>query len=512
VSLKNKNVPLLFVPLLFALFLFLMGIFAASRIEAADLFLNDEPEVYAAIDRLSALGYLPGLPANTRPYSIRAIREATAQARRTAAPGGFDGELLRWLAAYVAPNQMGRVTGAAAHSDSRFTPGNNQGIPVPKGWSGLASVAVREQTTPLVNGQVRFLSFYGEGGDEGNRLLDASLEVGSPWFALQAGKISTWYGPGRHGALLLTSNAAPYPGVRIHNPQPIPVPGRLSVLGNLQYDFFVARMEKKAEFSHSLLAGTRLDARTGKWFEFGFSRVLHYGGEGRDDGISELFTDYFGNHEESGRSNPLTGFDITMTLPFAFQPVQVYWERAVEDDSRLGRMFLPWSGTGGDILGLYFPRILGISRLDLRVEYADTYSGEARDDNWYGHSAYPHRYRGEILGHAMGGSARDWFVESRYHLRPDSYAGISCESLLRDGADARGERRLIVSAGLVGWLSEKWRGEAHASWDRVTGEGGIPGRNGSDVSAWVALSWQTNTLVPPDEQEVPVREYQGVPR
>jgi len=46
----------------------------------------------------------------------------------------------------------------------------------------------------------------------------------------------------------------------------------------------------------------------------------------------------------------------------------------------------------------------------------------------------------------------------------------------------------------------------------VTDEGGIPGRNGSDVSAWVALSWQTNVLVPSDEQEVPIRENQGVPR
>ncbi|MGZ8474259.1 MAG: hypothetical protein ACXWWY_12275, partial [Candidatus Deferrimicrobiaceae bacterium] len=189
---ENRNVPFFF-----ALFLFAMGISAASRIEAADLFLNDEPEVYAAIDRLSALGYLPLLPANTRPYSVRAIRAATKPDPRAAAPPGFDGELFRWLAAYVAPKEMGRVTGAAAFSDSRFTPANGEGVPVPKGWSGRASVAIREQTTPLVSGQLRFTSFYGEGGDEGNRLLDASIELGSPWFAVQAGKISTWYGPGR---------------------------------------------------------------------------------------------------------------------------------------------------------------------------------------------------------------------------------------------------------------------------------------------------------------------------
>jgi len=49
-----------------------------------------------------------------------------------------------------------------------------------------------------------------------------------------------------------------------------------------------------------------------------------------------------------------------------------------------------------------------------------------------------------------------------------------------------------------------------ASWDRVTDEGGVPGRDGSDVSAWVALSWQTNVLVPSDLQEAPIREYQRI--
>ena len=484
----------------------------ASPAAAADLFLNDEPEVYAAIDKLNALGYLPGFLANKRPYSIRAVR-AALQAPRAAAPKGFDGVLLRWLAGYVAPGQMGRITGAVAHSDSRFTPGNSQGIPVPKGWSGMVSIAAREETTPLVNGQVRFTSFYGEGGDDGNRLLDASIEVGSPRFAIQAGKLSTWYGSGRHGALIFTNNAAPYVGVRAHNPEPIRAPGLFSSFGPLQYDVFVARMEGKEQFSHSLLVGTRFAAKPRRFLEVGFSRALHYGGEGRDDGVSEFFKGYFGNNESSGRSNPLSAFDITMTLPLAFQPVQVYWERGVDDNSKLGRMFVPWSDVGANILGLYSPRALRFSRLDLRIEYADTFSGGAKDDNWYGHPAYPHQYRGQILGHPMGGSARDWFVESRYYLSPDSFAGVSYERVLHDGGDRKGERRSIISAGLTGWSSKYWRGEVRASWDHVSDEGGIPGRDGSDVFVYVALSWQTDVLVPPDVVEkVPIREIQGVTR
>ena len=499
------------VRVLIFLAVFTAGASFPSAGNGADLFLSDETEVYAAIDKLNALGRLPGLLANTRPYSVRGLRAAAGSGLRAASIGGFEKEMLWWLAAYVKPNQMGRVTTAAAFSDVRFVPPNGQGIPVPDGWSGRASVAAREQTTPLVNGQIRYTWFYGEGGDDGDRLLDASLEIGSPRFAVQAGKLSTWYGPGRRGALLFTSNAPPYPAVRIHNPEPVPAPAPFSFLGLLGYDLFAARMEKKERFSRSILIGTRIDARPRAWLEVGFSRALHYGGKGRSDSISEFADNYFGNNEASGRSNPLSGWDITMTLPFAFQPVQAYWERAVEDDSELGNMFVPWNDTGANILGLYFPRVLGFSRLDLRIEYADTASGDAADDDWYGHSAYPHRYRGEFLGHPMGGDSRDWFAESRYHFRPDAFADISVERVLH-GGDPGGERRSVVSAGLTGWLTPSWRGEARASVNRVTTEGGVPGREGSAFSIWVALSWQTNTLAPPDEEEVPLRELQGVER
>ena len=92
------------VPVLGGLVLAILA--AAAPARAADLFLNDEPEVYAAIDKLSALGYLPGFLANTRPYSMQAVRAAAETASRTSVPEGFDGELLRWLVSYSAPTAM----------------------------------------------------------------------------------------------------------------------------------------------------------------------------------------------------------------------------------------------------------------------------------------------------------------------------------------------------------------------------------------------------------------------
>ncbi|NJD62078.1 MAG: capsule assembly Wzi family protein, partial [Deltaproteobacteria bacterium] len=362
------------------------------------------------------------------------------------------------------------------------------------------SVAARGEVNPYLSGQLRAASFRGEGGeDEGNRLLAASIEAGHKYISVQAGKISTWYGPGRNGALILTNNASPYPGVRIRNPQPIPMPGWFSFLGNVQYDIFAARMEKKAEFSHSMLVGTRLAARPSAWLEIGLSRVLHYGGEGRSNGISEALTDFWGNNDPPDRSNTLAGYDITLTLPFKFQPVQAYWDRAGEGDNRLLGTGIPWPSQWGNLLGIYFPKVLGASRFDLRAEYADTYSGNARTAAWYNHSAYPHRYRGDILGHPMGGDSTDWFVESRCFFLPSTFLALSYERVRREKGSglsplSPGERRNRYTAGITGWLTKSWRAEARASMERQTDEGGVPGAGGTDFSAVLAISYQVSSL------------------
>ncbi len=474
-----------------------LAFFPVATARAADLVLNDEPEVYAAIDKLNAAGYLPGLLANTRPYSMEAVREALQAASHLSVPQEFDGELFRWLVSYTSPKTMGRITAAATRSDSRFFPANNEGIPVPKDWGGGASLSAREEKSSNLSAQVRAASFLGEGDDEGNRLLDTSIEVGSRYIALQAGKLSTWYGPGRHGALILTNNAAPYPGIRLHDPVPIPMPGWFSFLGNLQYDIFAARMEKKPQYSHSIFVGTRLAARPAGWLEVGLSRVLHYGGDGRDNGIDEFITDYCGNNDPSDRSNTLGGFDITLTLPFSSQPVQLYWDRAGEGENRL--LGLPWPSQWGNLLGIYLPRILGVSRADLRAEYADNYSGYAKTAQWYDLSVYPHFYRGNVLGHSMGGGSRDWYVQARYFFLPAAFAEASYEIILHDfGVQSSigypGERRTRYSAGGTAWLSSSWRTEAHVTFERVANEGGIPGFTGGDFSASLAVSYQVSSF------------------
>jgi hypothetical protein len=484
---KSRDVPELCkfrnVPVLLAAASLLAAAPALSR--AAELFLVEEPEVYAAVDKLNASGALPGFLANTRPYAVSAVREAVGKVRTAGSRDPFDEELLQWLAAYTAPTAAARVTAGAGWSETRFTPPNNDGVPVPAQWSGLASVAVREELNPFASGHLRALYYYGEWGDDDTRLLDAALETGYRYASLQIGKLSAWYGPGRRGALVFTNNASPLPGIRLHDPEPIPMSGWLSFLGNAQYDLFFARMDRKPLRSRSILFGGRLAARPAGWLEMGVSRALHYGGEGASDSFSEFWTDFWGNNEPPSRSNSLVGFDLTLTLPFTFQPVQLYWSPAGEHSRPV-----EWANQ----LGVYFPKVLGMSRLDLRAEYADTYSRGARRIEWYGSANYPHRYRGNLLGHAMGPYSRELSFVSRYFLRPSSFAEVSYDRILHDGGTLDGERHDIFGAGLSGWLSERWRAEARSSMDRVTARGGVPGADGTDFSAFITVGYQVTSL------------------
>lgn len=456
----------------------------------ADLFLADEAFVYAAVDRLNAAGLLPGFLANTRPYDLRALRAAATRAVLPADADPFDAELLRRLRAHVDPHGASRATVSAAFSSTAFLPSGGEGQVVPEGWSGRGRIFAREEKSPYASAQLRAVYTRGEDGLDDGDLLDTSLSLGGRYAALEAGKISGWYGPGRRGSLLLTNNAVPFPGVRLHDPEPIPLSGVFSFLGSVQYDFFLARMESKAVRSHSLFAGARLAARPAPWLEIGVSRLLHYGGEGRSNGIGEFFRDFFGENDPSDRSNTLGGFDVALNLPVPGQPVQLYWAPAGEF-SRIAQ----W----GNLAGIYLPRAAGIGRLDVRAEYADNHAWENKSSDWYGHPAYPHRYRGRLLGHPMGGASRDLFLEARYFIAPSFHATLSFDRLFHDPAKGAapeyvppGKRFDVTAAGVEGLVTRRTYVEAKGSLTRVTDPGGFPSPGHPEYAAWVALGFQAD--------------------
>ena len=341
---------------------------APTPARAADLFLVGEREIYLAVDKLNAMGQLPGFLANTRPYSVAAVRAAIDNSA-VSKGFGFDAQLVRWVTYATRQTLLVRGTAGLEADEKSETHPNEGAVPTPKGVSARLSILARGEAPRFVSAHASATAFFGEDGESGTRVGETAIEAGFPSASLQIGKIATWYGPGRLGALIFTNNAQSYPGIRLHNPVPIAVPGFFSFLGNVQYDLFWARLEEDRPIPNPILFGMRLAARPSRYLELGLSRSMIYGGEGHDSGFSAWWDAFKGGNTnefvggnpsdptEKGLVNQIGGFDVTLTLPFAFQPVQAYLEMAGEDEAE-GHL-IPFPSKFAYVTGVFLPSLFG---------------------------------------------------------------------------------------------------------------------------------------------------------
>lgn len=166
----------------------------------------------------------------------------------------------------------------------------------------------------------------------------------------------------------------------------------------------------------------------------------------------------------------------------------LYVEGGGEDQSGSG---VPsrWAWMGG----VFLPSIGAMKKADLRIEFADNLDFNSRQHHsgvWYQHGQYPHRYRGQILGHHMGTDARDLFIEAHYFFLPTSYLEMNVDFTQRDFPGPEKEDTKRVGAGLVLWLTKNWRNETRLAVTRVSNENGIPGADSTDLSFQLSMSYQ----------------------
>jgi hypothetical protein len=459
---------------------------AAALSAGPEIFLQEEPETYLVIDKLQGLGFLPALMTGDRGLEAREVSEA-GQAGETDDP--FEAGMIQFLRLGGEPDWDFRLRAGLEYSGEGRVPPNAQGLAVRKDGGIRVGGFFRGAPTDWMALQARGDFLAGAEGDRIGRLEETSLRLGWPQATLEAGRFSLWWGPGRHGALLFTTNAQPLTGVRIRNPRPILLGSWFRFLGLFQYDLFAARLEKNRPVPHSILSGVRVAVKPNPWLELGVSRALHFGGEGRDESLSTFF-DIFRGKSESAENTPegnsLASFDAKVHLPFRRQPVTFYVEGGGEDQSGSG---FPsrWAWMGG----IFFPSIGTLKKADLRIEFADNIDfSPAVKGVWYRHSVYPHIYRGRILGHPMGTDARDLFIEAHYFLLPATYLETNLDLTERSFPGPAKESSWRWTAAFVGWLTRNLRGEGRLALERVSNDGGISGSDSRDTSVQVSLAYQ----------------------
>ena len=453
-----------------------------------EIFLREDPELYLAIDKLQGMGLLPEIMTGDRGLDVSEVTREAGKAE-DAAWDPFVAGMIRFLQLDAAREFDFRLRAGLSYSGDGQIPPNEQGFPVPKGGGAQAGGFFRAAPSDWLSFHARGDLAAGTDGYRTGRLEETSIRLGFPQATLEAGRFSLWWGPGRHGALIFSTNAEPLWGFRLRNPRPIPLGWWFKFLGEIQYDLFVARLEGSRPIPHSLLSGMRVAVRPNRYLEIGTSRAMHFGGEGRGSGIPEWWEAFKGTNENEpgSQGNQLAGFDLSVTLPFRVQPVQIYLEMAGEDQATF--LGVPYPTKKAYLGGVFFPALFGSPLVDFRAEFARNHFQDY-GPAWYVHPDYPHRYRGRILGHPMGTDAQDLFFEVHYFLLPSSYLEANLDLTRRYSPGPEREEDQTVTVGFIAWLTRNLRAEGRVAYQYVKNENGTPGADSTDTSIRLTVAYQ----------------------
>ncbi|MBN1809338.1 MAG: hypothetical protein JW909_09750 [Planctomycetes bacterium] len=391
-----------------------------------------ESRAYEFFEQLQASGLLPSGSLTGRPFSRRRAARLVVEAQREAGaiPGGdmeeATVEAAREFAAEIEEEEAGgserwiKPLESARLSytlhDRDWDPYNDRGREYHEGSNvyvggGLGFRKWKLSGSLYWEGRWLERDAGGEAAAAG-RVEEAVLKLGLRKWYVEAGRESLWWGPGRHGSLLLSNNARPFDLVRVGTEEPLLAPGLLSFVGLVNLEAFMTRLEVDRAVPEPYLLGMRFSCRPTPGLELGLMRTAMFGGEGREATLSTLWDVITARNENTPGQpgNQLASAYICWDTRLWGQPVRIYGELGGEDQAD------PVYFTKQALLaGVYLPEIGGNRRITLRAEYADTYMGGhgGADGVWYNHSIYTsgYTYYGRIMGHHMGTDARDLFIE-----------------------------------------------------------------------------------------------------
>ena len=251
--------------------------------------------IYAAFDRLAAMGYAPTSSATVRPWTrlecARLLAEAhtgTDETDDTSGPllAALDIELAHETSVIDGARNRGAqvesvyarftgISGSALRDSFHFgqTLADDYGRPYGQGGNEFSGASARAQAGPFaiylrgehqyasamptyniaaqqavlasdslyLQGDIPFGWNLRSGTTERLRLIEAYAAVNLANWQVTFGKQSLWWGPDRTTSLILSNNAEAMPMLRFARVKPIRLPGLLGSAGPVHLDFFLSR-------------------------------------------------------------------------------------------------------------------------------------------------------------------------------------------------------------------------------------------------------------------------------
>jgi hypothetical protein len=412
---------------------------------------------YDAVDKLTSYGLIDSAMLTTRPISriemARHIAQAMYRLRQEENPPGvllsivdrlkeeFDGELMligvldgSFGGTYIKPveDPYGKYLYAKREPDME----NARGDVFHRGSNYRAGFASRGT---LFDEFAFYLHPEYAGSSEEDADVDLIEGYGKAMagpIEIEVGRDSLWWGPGRHGSILMSNNAAPFTMIKITNPQPMELPWILKGLGPFRAQWFLTELGDDRIVPDTKLTGVRFNIRPHPLFELGASRVIMFGGRGVPQVGLFDYAKMFLARSEQAANNQIAGFDASLLVPLGdnryLRSLKFYGDAAGEDEA--GGLPSKWSY----LLGLQFNDILRTGRTDVRIEYTDTH------EVLYRHSLYTsgYTYDDRVIGHHVGPDAHDMFIQLSHYLTDDLIADV-----------AFNRQRFRVSSGGQPWMN-----------------------------------------------------------
>jgi Capsule assembly protein Wzi/PAP2 superfamily len=254
------------------------------------------------------------------------------------------------------------------------------------------------------------------------RLLDAYVGLSLAGWQLSYGQESQWWGPGESGPLLFSDNAAPVRMFHVDRVSPFHLPWIGRLLGPMRTDAFFGQLQGNLLSPAPYFHGEKISFKPTPNLEFGFSRTVVVGGEGRPFTLDRLFltyfsaTSYFQKPADKDPGKRDGGFDFSYRVPYLRKWLTIYTDSISADDPSP----LAAPRRAGLSPGFYLTHFPKISKLDLRVEapLTDTVStnGAGRYIYWddYYHDLYTNR--NFLMGDWVGRDGAGIQAWSRYWL------------------------------------------------------------------------------------------------
>jgi hypothetical protein len=322
------------------------------------------------------------------------------------------------------------------------------------------------------------------------RLLDHEISFG---------KSDHWMGPARGASMLWSNNAENIYSFQIDRVEPLYIPGLSRITGPFRYDFFVGSLKGHTYPNDPWVHVEKISFKPTRNLEFGFSRMVIWGGKGHEPITLHTFLRSFfstTNVTTAVKDSPddpgyrLGTFDFSYRVPYLRKWVLLYTDSLVHDSvSPVGDP--PRSALRPGVFVARFPHFESLS---MRVEGASTDTPVASlQDGQYIYWEQIQRQgptnKGFLVGDWIGRQSKGGQAWLTYHLSPreeveleyrraKAASGFIPGGTTQDNFAIQVRKRVLKKVEILGRLQyEEWKAPIYLSGSQ------------SNTTAAVQITW-----------------------